>query len=174
MIKRKVMAFILIWMVHSIRAHGKMINSMDVVRRHGLTGLCMRVIMFLERNMEKVHLFGLMDPCTLVSSITIILKELVNINGLTAAHIMENGRIIKCMVEEFLIGQTVVNMKVTTSKIRSRVWAPSIGLMVASTWASGQTESSMVEELLLRSMDNKETENGILVNVLNGRMNEQR
>jgi hypothetical protein len=135
-------------MVHSTKAHGKMINNTVEVRRLGLMEPCMRETMFLERNMEKEHLYGRMGLSILDSSITTILKEWENINGQMVVHIMVNGRIIKCMDEEFLIGLMVVNMRVNISKIRNRAWAPSIGLMVASTWANGPTESNMVEVLL--------------------------
>lgn len=105
MIKQKDMVFTPIKTGHNIKDHGKTINSMVLEKRHGLMVHHTKVIMFLERNMEEVHLYGQMDQSIMDNFKTIILKEWVNINGLMVDHITESGRIIKCMGKVYFSGQ---------------------------------------------------------------------
>jgi hypothetical protein len=56
-----VMEFTIIQMELSMKEIGMRINSMDMERRVGLTVLCMKVIIKMERKMVKVNSFGVME-----------------------------------------------------------------------------------------------------------------
>jgi lipopolysaccharide/colanic/teichoic acid biosynthesis glycosyltransferase len=47
-----------------MRESGKMIYSMDRVKRYGLIIQCMKVITMKVKNMEKVYIFGKTDQAT--------------------------------------------------------------------------------------------------------------
>lgn len=60
----------------------------------------MKVIIKMEKKMDKEHLNGLMDQFTKVTLLMGILKEKVNLNGKMEEFIQENGKMTKWMVKE--------------------------------------------------------------------------
>lgn len=142
-IKQMDMVFTRIKMGHSIRDNGKKINRMEKVKKHGLMGLCTMAITYLVKSMVKAHLYGQMDRCTLDSFKITILKALVNTSGLMEERLMEIGRTIKCMEEEYSHGQTVESMKVNILKIKNKDMEHSFGLMAGNMSDNGPMENNM-------------------------------
>jgi hypothetical protein len=135
-------------MKHNIREPGKKINNMVKGRRPGLMGPCMREIIYWARNMARDVSDGLMALYTLASSLIIILKGLVSINGQMAGLIMVNGKIIKCMAKEYLLGLMGEDMRVNILKIKSKVKVHSTGQMEENMLDNGEMESSMEKDYL--------------------------
>ena len=89
---------------------GKKTSSMDMELKLGQMVQNMKGTMNTERNMEQVHLNGLMDQCILVNSIIIIFTERVFIHGATEENTKVNGETIKCTERELLPGLMGVSM----------------------------------------------------------------
>ena len=134
--------------------------------------LCTMGTMSMVKSMGEELLFGRMDLNIRDSFRTIILKEMVNINGLMEDLIMENGRTIKCMAKDSFYGQMEENTKGNISRIKSKGLGLFTGLMVENMWDNGEMESSMEEEPLLLPMVSKGMENGTLERERSGLMND--
>ena len=118
--------------------------------------------------MEPVPLNGLMDRCTLESSIitTSTAKEFTH--GPMAASTKVNGATTKCTEREPSPGLTVESMSVNTLTIRSKDTVSSFGLMVDATKAIGRVVNSMVRECMLPAKAMKSTESGRTVSASDG------
>ena len=95
MIKQMVKEHMYIRMVHNIMGIGQMINNMDLVQKYGQMVLGMRDNIYMEKNMEKENLIGLITHRMLENSQRIIYMERDFINGLMVESIKVNGKIIK-------------------------------------------------------------------------------
>lgn len=85
MIRLRAMECILIWMGLSTRVTGKKISNMVRVRKPGQMALCTKGIISMVRSMDEVFSNGQIIQSIPVYSITIILKAMVNTNGLMDA-----------------------------------------------------------------------------------------
>lgn len=82
------------------------------------------------------------------NSLTIISKVLGSIIGLMEELILVNGKIIKCMAEECLLGKMVGSMKEITLKTRSKDMVNSTGQTAGNTLESGIMVNSMEKDCL--------------------------
>lgn len=83
---------------------GKMINNMVLVKKLGLMVHIMRDNMKKERNMGKGNQFLLMDLCMKVNLIIMIFMVVEYMFGLIIEDMKENGKEIRCMEKELLLG----------------------------------------------------------------------
>ena len=60
-----------------------------------------------------------------------------------------NGPIIKCILEEFIIGKMEENMKVNIRMIKKKVMESTFGPMVEDTKVIGQMENKMEKEFII-------------------------
>ena len=89
----------------------------------------MRGIMCLVKSMEEVHLYGQMDLFIMANFNIIILRELVNINGLMVDLITVIGKIIKCMDRVYSFGLMEEDMKENILKTKRQAMESFTGLM---------------------------------------------
>lgn len=143
MIRHTGSAAICTLMGQSTKATGRKTNSMAKARKHGPMVLNTRETTLMERKTAEEASDGPTVPLTKVNSPITIFMESVFTFGLTLASMMASGRTIRCMEEEFSLGQMAGDTRVTTSMTRSRVTASLPGLMVADTMANGTTVNSM-------------------------------
>lgn len=76
-----VMASIFMSMVQDTKVNGRMTCNMELAKRLGLMVLYMKENIWLERNMEKEFIAGMMDLDTRVNGMRIRLKEMAHIHG---------------------------------------------------------------------------------------------
>lgn len=119
--------------------------------------------MIWVKNMEKVFLYGVMDPNIMVNSIIIILMVKELILGLMADNIKENGKTIKWMAKVNSLGQMVENMLVSMLMIKSKVMGFSLGLIADNIKDIGKMENNTEEENILIPKESKEKVNGLKV-----------
>ena len=82
MTKQKDKEIIRILTEHYMRVHGRKINNMAMEKSLGLMELIMKESIYMEKSMEEVLSNGLMELLLQEISLTIILTEKENINGL--------------------------------------------------------------------------------------------
>jgi len=70
------------------------------------------------------------------------------INGMMEELILDNGKIIKCMVKVYFIGKMEDNIKVNILMIKKRVTAYLNGLMEDNIKEPGKQENKMVKEYM--------------------------
>jgi hypothetical protein len=111
MIKHKVKEYTGIRMELHILGNGMMISSMVTVMKNGLMMQNIKDISHKVLNKAMELFYGLTVVVTMANSNRITSKVLVVIYGLIKESMKAFGKIIKCMVEEFLHGQMVEDMK---------------------------------------------------------------
>lgn len=80
----------------------------------GLMALITKVSLYMGVSMEKVALNFLMALTSSEIMSTIIYTAMVFIHGLTCVNMMEDGRIVKCMVKACLRGAMEESTKADT------------------------------------------------------------
>ena len=101
-------------MARDTKDNGKTIYRMEPVQKNLKMAQSTMVSSAMVKNMDTVYMNGLMDLNMKVNSTRIIFKDKELIDGLIKDNSLEIGRIIKCMVQAFLLGTMVENMKVNT------------------------------------------------------------
>ena len=133
MIRLRGTASILTWTAHSMWEIGKKISKMAKGRRPGLMELNMKVITSWAKNTVKVLSSGPTGLFIKANSNKTTLRVRASIAGRTAEAIVGPGETTRWMAGEFSLGQTAVDTKESTSRIRNKVSAPFIGLMEENT-----------------------------------------
>ena len=119
------------------RAAGWMISIMDLARRCGLTKRSLREIITMERNMEKVSSFGLMEAASKATSKTTRWRVMECTSGTMVADMTESGRTTNSMVTVNSPGATAESIMVATNSTREMVKESSLGLMDANITVVG-------------------------------------
>ena len=101
----------------NLKAIGKRINVMVTELNFGqMVQNLLEIMKTTNISDYMVNLIGSKETLIKENLILILIyTELVNVPGLTEDHTKVNGRTTKCMVMEFLLGQTVENMLETIS-----------------------------------------------------------
>ena len=102
-----------------MKESGKMIYSMDKVKKYGLIILDMKVLTMRVKNMELVFTFGKMDHLTMEIGLKIGLRDMVSTNGKTVGLTQVNGKTTICTVKEFTLGLMEDAMKVSMRWIKN-------------------------------------------------------
>lgn len=105
MIKLMVWVITCMLMELHIMVNGRMISNMAKELRLGLMGQDMRAHILKERSMEKVPFVLLMGVCIQGTFSLMKYQAGVNMCGLMENHTKVNGKRIKCMAMEFLLGK---------------------------------------------------------------------
>jgi hypothetical protein len=91
---------------------GKMISNMERVLRLGLMELGTKALTLKARNMEK-ELFVLQMGVFILATFNIMKYQgEVNMYGPMESHMKDNGKRIKCMATEYLLGKIKRDMRV--------------------------------------------------------------
>lgn len=93
--------------------------------------------------MAMENLYGLIYLNIKAISFRIKSKEKVSWNGQTVNNMMDNGKIIKCMVKEYLNGLTVEYIPANMYKIKNMVMEELNGLMEESMRVIGSKAFKM-------------------------------
>ena len=110
---------------------------MDMERKFGLTTQSTKVNTTKERNMEKGHMYGLMEVCMRETGLRTELRGMGPIPGQTAGNLQGLGRIIICMDMESILGKMAEGTKAIMKWTRSMDMVYINGLMEESTRAIG-------------------------------------
>ena len=121
----------------NISVNGRMINKMELVKRFGLIKLVMRENTYREESTVKEFSNGLMVRNIEDSFNKIIYMEMESTNGKMEENMLDNGKIIEWMAEEylsiikfrFLLGMMAENMKENIKMIESMDMVYLHGLM---------------------------------------------
>lgn len=148
-IRLTVMAYIYILTTLAMKVNEKMISSMALVRKIGLTVRIMKEITVKVKNMAKVCCISVMDQNIKVILNLMILMAMVSMNGRMRKNMKEIDLETKCMERGKLFGKmeehTVENMRMiknTATEILNELMAESIK-------GSGKMESNMAKERIL-------------------------
>lgn len=93
----------------------------------------------------------------------IIQREKDFIFGQTNVHLMDNGKITKCMDMVLLNGLIKDNILETILKIKNKDTENSFGLIIEHTKDTGIMENNMEKEYISTKNRNKQKENGLMV-----------
>ncbi len=142
MTKPMAMAFTLMSMEPSTKETGKMISNTAMASKHGQMDQSMKAIIRMARNMAKEPMSGVMGLVTSATGLIIRSTDPEFILGSMGVRIKARGKTIICTAMAPTRGATVVNTKENTTWTKSMGTASIIGLMVADTKDTGQTESN--------------------------------
>ena len=132
MIKLMEKASIFIQMEPSIRASGKKISNMAMEKKPGQMVLVIKDNTKRAEKMDMGSSFGLTaQPTKEISLITIFTAQ-ESTPGQIKGNIMANGKTIKCMAKEYLLGRMAECMMENILMIRSKVMEFLPGLMEGS------------------------------------------
>jgi len=116
-------------------------------------------------NKAKVYIIGLMVLAILETGLLMKCLVMVPLNGLMAVISKENLKMELCMVMEFTLGRTDVDMKVTTVSTKNMERVPTHTQMVVSTAANGlMVFSTALVALLMRIVHLNEKAYGQMAN----------
>lgn len=128
---------------HSISASGKTINNIIKAKKYGPTEHNLRAYMQTVKKMARENFCGLM--ALLLKAISLIMSYKVKAftNGLTIEYLRANGRIIKCMEKEYLLGLTAVSILDNIKMIRKKGMVFLLGQIKEFMTVIGKAESKM-------------------------------
>jgi hypothetical protein len=161
-------------MVQDTRVTGLKISSMDLVLKNGLMVHHMKVNIIKARSMVMVNSLGLIRALILVSSTITTFMDKEFMSGLMEESSMEIGRTIKWKVMVVSLGLMVGNMLEHILMIWNKVKVHLNGLMEENTLELGTKASNMEKVFISMLKEKKGMENGNMVNVWDGSINEIR
>jgi hypothetical protein len=150
------------------KANGKTTNSMDEVKKHGLTVPNMKASTSSARNMAMEHFSGQMARPTLAIFTTIIFMAEEYTLGQTGDDTKVNGRTTRCTEKVHFSGQMVASTSASTLTIRNKALVSSFGPMADHTKETGYLVNSMDKALTLHRKAKKRLENGKMASALSG------
>jgi hypothetical protein len=103
----KALEFTNMLMVASMSATGTKINSTDLVKKNGMTWVCIKDSIRMHLKKDRVNTVGLMATATLESGVRTCWMVRDFSYGTTIDSILETGRIIWCTVKVFTNGVMV-------------------------------------------------------------------
>ena len=127
--------------VHSMMDTGSMKSNMVREKSNGPMVLNMKVNIKMVKRMVLGNLVGLISQAIAAISLITTSTAKAHIHGPMAECLPVSGRIIRCTVRVCSPGQTVASTKAITTMTRKRDMVCFIGLMDASTMATGKEES---------------------------------
>ena len=152
-------------MAASILVAGRRISNTNMVLKLGRMVPSTKVHMSSERSMALEHFSWVTAQYILVNSSETIFMARVSIPGQTLVSTKENGALIKCMVKEYLLGQTIVNISVNTSVIKNVGMVNSYGQMEDATVENGKMENNTERGTILQALAKNIMGNGKTANV---------
>ena len=139
---------------------GLKIDNMVTVLKLGKTQQSMRVIMSSVKNTALELLGGLMVQYTLENSSITIFMDVEYILGLTIVSMKVSGEAIKCTEKEHSLGLMAESMSASTLRTKRKAMESSSGQTVGHTEESGSMESSMEKEPMWHPQAKRNTVNG--------------
>ena len=123
-----------------------MIFNKGLVMKFGLMVRNTKVIILMDKKMEKENFYGVMDLIMKDNlKIIIFMVKEYTIEYRVKENIMVNGKIIKCMGKENLFEMMVEYILVNTIQIKNKVGEYLYGQMVDNIEENGIKENNMVQ-----------------------------
>jgi len=126
-------------MAPSTKGIGLTISKMGKVSNSGLTAANTRDSSKMERSMAKELIYGLMVVITQVLGKKTNFQGTVSISGFLGGPTRESGCRTKCMEREFTSGRMVVDMRASTTMIKSTGLGNIFGQTVKFSKVNGST-----------------------------------
>ena len=128
-----------------MKANGRKINKMVMGKNFGLMKQCIRDFIKMEKNMERECFYGRTTALIKEIFLKTIFKDSANIFGRMEGPLRDNGKRIKCMAAEFLLGLMEESMKVNTRMIKNKDTEYLHFVTVEYMKENGKMENSMVK-----------------------------
>jgi hypothetical protein len=130
-------------MVLDMKVTGLTINSMDMVKNHGLMELYTKVNILMVKNMDTVIFVLLILQYMKELLVIILLKVREHIFGMMVKNMLVSGKITKCKVMVNWTGLTINIMKDNLLQIKEKEKALLFGVMEESMMVIGSQGNNM-------------------------------